>query len=71
MKTARMASSHSSRLAVTNRTLRSTEMVSESGVVGGGAAGVEGAPLLAFLQFADGSEQDWRRITIDIARSRA
>lgn len=38
VKTARMASSHSSRLAVTNRTLRSTEMVSESGVVGGGAA---------------------------------
>ena len=45
MKTARMASSHSSRLAVTNRTLRSTEMVSESGVVGGGAAGGGGAAI--------------------------
>ena len=47
MKTARMASSHSSRLAVTNRTLRSTEMVSESGVVGGGAAGGEAMSSLA------------------------
>ena len=48
MKTARMASSHSSRLAVTNRTLRSTEMVSESGVVGGGAAGGVGAALFVY-----------------------
>ncbi len=47
MKTARMASSHSSRLAVTNRTLRSTEMVSESGVVGGGAAGGEAMSSVA------------------------
>jgi len=48
VKTARMASSHSSRLAVTNRTLRSTEMVSESGVVGGGAAGGVGAAIFVY-----------------------
>lgn len=53
MKTARMASSHSSRLAVTNRTLRSTEMVSESGVVGGGAAGGGGAAMPKLLSKID------------------